>query len=78
MKTQFKYSWQPVYLAAVSDLTARELRAKIATARNLLTTRRRTCEWEERARGRARSYGRAVFASFYRALHEEGPSPRSH
>jgi hypothetical protein len=39
MKTQFKYSWQPVYLAAVSDLTARELRAKIATARSLLTTR---------------------------------------
>lgn len=39
MKTQLKYLWQPVYLAAVSDLTARELRAKIATARSLLTTR---------------------------------------
>jgi hypothetical protein len=39
MKTQLKYSWQPVYLAAVSDLTARELGGRIATARSVITTR---------------------------------------
>jgi len=39
MKTQLKYSWQPVYLAAVSDLTARELGRRIATARSVITTR---------------------------------------
>jgi hypothetical protein len=39
VKTQFKYSWQPVYLAAVSDLTARELGRRIATARSVITTR---------------------------------------
>jgi len=39
VKTQLKYSWQPVYLGAVSDLTAAALRNRIAAARSVITTR---------------------------------------
>jgi hypothetical protein len=39
MKTELKYTWQPVYLAALSDLTATALRTRLATARCVLTTR---------------------------------------
>lgn len=64
MKTQLKYSWQAVYLAAVSDLTATDLRTRIATARSVITTRA-----EELANGKNEQAERVALLDALFSLH---------